>query len=85
MLFEIENGEALFDCLRFGDLDGDNLISCDEFIACAIDFNVNTSAGDLKKAFDIFDTNDSGDICKEEMKELLKGISDNDQNFRITH
>ena len=23
-LFDIENGEALFDCLRYGDIDGDN-------------------------------------------------------------
>ena len=54
-LYETENGEALYDCLKSGDIDGDFQISFDEFLTCAIDFNVFVFDEYLKKAFDHFD------------------------------
>ena len=39
-LYDIENGEALFDRMIQGDVDGDGMISFNELLQCAIDFNV---------------------------------------------
>ena len=70
-LFELENGEALFDCMLNADIDGDGELSFQELLACAIDFNVYVRDEYLKKAFDHFDKDGSGDICHHEMLELI--------------
>lgn len=64
-LYEIENGEALFDCLRNADIDGDNKIDFDEFLACAIDVNVFVSDNYLKMAFNHFDKDRSGYLDRD--------------------
>ena len=61
-LFEVENGEALFDCLRAGDANNDGEIDFDEFIACALNVNIFTNEQYLKKAFDYFDKDKNGQI-----------------------
>ena len=63
----MEAGEALFDCLRYGDIDGSNSISYEEFLACAIDFNIFVNDGYLRLAFSYFDKDNSGHLDKYEM------------------
>lgn len=82
-LYEIENGEALYDCLRYGDIDGDNLIDFDEFLTCAIDVNIFMSESYLKKAFNHFDSNKNGIIDFDEMAVLLSGETLHASNKKI--
>ena len=70
-LFDIDNGEALFDRLREKHY-GDDKITFDEFLACTIDFNIYQSEDFLQQAFDNFDNDKNGHIDHHQMAELLK-------------
>ena len=76
-LYEIENGEALYDCIKSGDINGDGEISFDEFLTCAIDFNVFVLDEYLRKAFDHFDKDKSGGIDHEELFQLMSSDGKN--------
>ena len=83
-LYDVENGEALFDCLKNGDIDGDGLISFDEFLMCAVDFNIFTSDFYLKMAFDHFDKDKNGSLCHDELRNLLVGEACASTNYDMS-
>ena len=70
-LYEIEYGEALYDSLKFADIDGDHEINLNEFIMGGIDFNVFVNEDYVKKAFDIYDKDGDGYISHNEMQALI--------------
>ena len=66
-LYEIEYGEALYDSLKFADIDGDHQIDLNEFLMGGIDFNVFVNEDYIKKAFDAYDIDGNGEISHDEI------------------
>ena len=54
-----------------GDINGDGTISLNEFLQCAIDFNIFIYEDYLRQAFDHFDADKSGEIDHHELYQLI--------------
>jgi len=63
-----EDTKAIFDAC---DLDGSGRIRYTEFIAATIEAQGDISEERLAEAFDRFDTDDSGNICVDDLAEIL--------------
>jgi len=63
-------------------LDGSGRIRYTEFIAATIEAQGDISEERLAEAFDRFDTDDSGNICVDDLAEIL-GKDFHDMKFKI--
>ena len=66
-----QNSSYLMDLLKGADTDGSGNIDYTEFITATLDAQTYLRDDYLKTAFDMFDTDKSGKICKNEIKALF--------------
>lgn len=68
---EVANWESIYESLKAADTDKSGEIDYTEFIAATLDSQVYMKEEYLKAAFNMFDTDGSGKIDNEEVKDLL--------------
>ena len=75
---KIENGESLIDCLRYADMNGDQELDFNEFLTATIDANLFINPSFQRKAFKVFDVDNSGYLDQKEMMMLVASQNFND-------
>ena len=78
-LKDVKNGEEILEILRAADTDHSGTINYTEFIAATIDAQIFMREENLRTAFMMFDTDNSGKIDASEVKNLLGGDEYKDQ------
>ena len=68
-----ENAEELLAILRGADTDGSGAINYTEFLAATMNQQTFLKESYLKTAFKMFDTDNSGKIDMEELRNILSG------------
>lgn len=72
-LSDIKNAEEIMELMRAADTDHSGTINYTEFIAATIDAQVFTREENMRAAFQMFDTDNSGKIDAKEVRQLLEG------------
>jgi calcium-dependent protein kinase len=72
-LSDIKNGDEILELMRAADTDQNGTINYTEFIAATIDAQIFMREENLRAAFQMFDTDNSGKIDASEVKQLLEG------------
>jgi calcium-dependent protein kinase len=78
-LSEVKNGEEILALMQAADTDKSGTINYTEFIAATMDAQIFMREENLRNAFMIFDTDQSGKIDAKEIKALLEGEEFQDQ------
>ena len=78
-LANVKNGDEILEILKAADTDKSGTIDYTEFIAATIDAQVYMREENLRAAFMMFDTDNSGKIDCTEVKQLLAGDEYKDQ------
>jgi calcium-dependent protein kinase len=68
-----ENGDTLLELMKSADTDGSGEINYTEFLAATMSANIVMREDYLRTAFQMFDTDKSGKIDKDEIVSLLSG------------
>ena len=69
-----EDAFSIMELMQRADTDGSGDIDYTEFIAATIDQNIYMNQGYLRQAFDMFDSDKSGYIDANEIKQLIGGL-----------
>jgi len=67
------NGEEMLELMKAADTDGSGTINYTEFIAATMDTSLYNREENLRTAFQMFDTDNSGKIDINEVTQLLGG------------
>ena len=68
----MSGGEAIMEVLKTADINGDQVISYDEFMLSMTDANFFCNIKHLQEAFQKFDKDGNGTISFDEFKKILK-------------
>ena len=65
------------------DLDGDGTLNCEEFIAATANLNKLEKEANILAAFNQFDTDHSGALTRDEIREALNSMGSTDEEIEV--